>query len=101
MKVDDFDYPIDLAQQLEVGFLVTFLDIPEAITAGADEGEALLTACDALEAAFSFYIHPGAPLLVPGNPRRGQRTVRPSALECAKPICARRRARRTERAEQD
>ena len=53
-----------------------------------------------LEAALSFYIDPGAPLPVPSNPTRGQCTVRPSALEYAKPICTRRRARRTERAEQ-
>ena len=36
--------------------LVSFIDVPEAITFGADEDEALLQAVDALETALSFLI---------------------------------------------
>ena len=82
--MDGFDYPVVLAPQADGGFLVSFPDVPEAITQGEDEQEALLVAVDALETALSFYIDAHAPLPVPGKPRRGQRTVRPSALECAK-----------------
>jgi antitoxin HicB len=64
--------------------LVTFPDVPEAITFGADEGEALLQAVGALESALSVYVAERAPLPVPSKAKRGQHTVRPSALEGAK-----------------
>ncbi len=63
---------------------MTFVDVPEAITFGADEDEALLHAIDALETALSFYVESRAALPVPSKARRGQRTVRPSALDGAK-----------------
>ena len=78
------DYPVILEAQPEGGFVVTFPDVPEAITQGADEDEALLYAVDALECALSFYVDDRKPLPVPSKPKRGQLTVRPSALECAK-----------------
>jgi antitoxin HicB len=37
-----------------------------------------------LETALSFYVDARKPLPTPRPARRGQRTVRPSALECAK-----------------
>ena len=79
-----FDYPVILEAQPEGGFVVTFPDVPEAITQGEDEDEALLYAIDALETALSFYVDDRKPLPVPSKAKRGQRTVRPSALECAK-----------------
>lgn len=78
------DYPAILEAQPEGGFVVTFPDVPEAITQGEDEDEALLYAVDALESALSFYVDDRRPLPVPSKPKRGQKTVRPSALECAK-----------------
>lgn len=78
------DYPVILEAQPEGGFVVTFPDVPEAITQGEDEDEALLYAVDALETALSFYVDDRKPLPVPSKPKRGQKTVRPSALECAK-----------------
>ena len=78
------DYPVVLEAQTEGGFVVTFPDVPEAITQGEDVEEALLYAVDALETALSFYVDARKRLPVPGKPKRGQRTVRPSALECAK-----------------
>ena len=78
------DYPVILEAQPEGGFVVTFPDVPEAITQGEDEDEALLYAVDALESALSFYVDDRKPLPVPSKPKRGQKTVRPSALECAK-----------------
>ena len=77
-----FDYPVILTPDNGT-VLVTFPDVPEAITFGADEDEALLQAVDALETALSFYIDNRQPLPAPSAPE-GRPTVRPSALECAK-----------------
>ena len=78
-----FDYPVVLEAQPEGGFVVTFPDVPEAITQGEDEAEALLYAVEALESALLFYINDRTPLPVP-SAAAGRPTVRPSALECAK-----------------
>lgn len=78
-----FDYPVTLTPD-DGTVLVQFPDVPEAITFGADEDEALMQAVDALETALSFYVDDRKPLPVPSKPERGQQTVSPSALECAK-----------------
>jgi antitoxin HicB len=79
-----FDYPVTLTVDDNGTVLVTFVDVPEAITFGADEDEALLQAVDALESALSMYVADRQPLPMASRPKRGQRTVRPSPLECAK-----------------
>ena len=78
------DYPVFLESQPEGGFVVTFPDVPEAITQGEDMDEALLYAVEALESALSFYVEARQPLPLPSPPKRGQKTVRPGALESAK-----------------
>ena len=78
-----FDYPVILTPD-DGTVLVTFPDVPEAITFGADEDEALLQAVDALETGLSFYIDARKPLPTPSQSAPGQKTVRPSALESAK-----------------
>lgn len=78
-----FDYPVTLTPDGDT-VLVTFADVPEALTFGADEDEALLQAVDALETALSFYMDARKPLPAPSKAKRGQHTVRPSALEGAK-----------------
>ena len=78
-----FDYPVTLTPDGST-VLVTFADVPEAITFGTDEDEALLQAVDALESGLSFYLDARQPLPVASKPERGQETVRPSAMECAK-----------------
>lgn len=78
-----FDYPVILTPD-DGTVLVTFPDVPEAITFGADEDEALLYAVDALETALSMYVDARKPLPAVSKAKRGQKTVRPSALECAK-----------------
>jgi antitoxin HicB len=78
------NYPVVLEAQPEGGFVVTFPDVPEAITQGEDAEEALLYAVDALETALSFYVDARKQLPTASKPRRGQKTVRPSALESAK-----------------
>lgn len=79
-----FDYPVTLTPDDNGSILVTFPDIPESITFGEDEDEALLNAIDALETGLSFYVEARKELPYPSEPERGQKTVRPSALECAK-----------------
>lgn len=78
-----FDYPVTLTPD-DGAVLVTFADVPEAITFGADEDEALLNAIDALETGLSFYVDARKALPAVSQPTAGQTTVRPSALECAK-----------------
>lgn len=77
-----FDYPVILTPD-DGTILVTFPDIPEAITFGADESDALRHAVDALETALSFYIDDRKPLPVPSK-IDGLKTVSPSALESVK-----------------
>lgn len=78
-----FGYPVTLTPDGS-SVLVTFTDVPETITFGADEDEALLQAVDALESALAFYVGERKPLPVPSKPGPGQRTVCPSALASAK-----------------
>ena len=77
-----FDYPVILTPD-DGTVLVTFPDVPEAITCGTDEADALRQAVDALETGLSFYVDDRKPLpepsVMPGLP-----TVRPSALESIK-----------------
>jgi len=77
------DYPVVLEAQSEGGFVVLFPDIPEAVTQGEDEDEALLNAVDALETALEIYVEERRPLPVP-SPAEGRPVVRPCALEGAK-----------------
>lgn len=79
-----FNYPVILEAQPEGGFVVTFPDVPEAITQGEDPDEALLYTIDALESALSFYVVARQPLPAPSSRPVDRPTVRPSALECAK-----------------
>ena len=78
-----FAYPVHLEPAPEGGFVVTFPDVPEAITQGEDEAEALLAARDALETALAMYVQAGEDLPRPSR-RRHRLVVRPSALACAK-----------------
>jgi antitoxin HicB len=77
-----FDYPVILTPD-DGTVLVTFPDIPEAITFGTTDAEALAMAVDALETALSFYVDERKPLPVPSI-RPDLPTVRPSALESIK-----------------
>lgn len=54
------------------GFLVTFRDIPEAITHGDSIDEAKLMAADALLTAMDFYFEDRRPVPAPSKARRGE-----------------------------
>ncbi len=77
-----WDFPVELSPD-EEGFVVTFPDVPEAITQGDNRSEALLYAREALETALAMYIEEQRDLPIP-SPANGRPTVSPNALECAK-----------------
>jgi antitoxin HicB len=79
-----WDYPVKLTKDSDGSVLVSFRDVPEAHTFGADREEALARAVDALETALAMYVEDGKDLPIPRRPARGQRTVRPSALAAIK-----------------
>jgi antitoxin HicB len=66
------------------GFVVTFPDVPEAITQGDTIEEAMAMASEALELALTFYTEKWADLPAPGSLKRGMRMVRVPALSEAK-----------------
>jgi len=77
-----FNYPATLTKDGGT-FLVTFRNVPKAITFGADKEEALLNAVDALETGLSFYVESCRPLPLPSKAKRGEITVYAAALELA------------------
>jgi antitoxin HicB len=68
-------YPAHLEPQEEGGYVVTFPDIPEAITQGESIEDALTHAADALESALDFYFESRRRIPVPSKPKRGQYLV--------------------------
>lgn len=66
----DYIYDAHFETDPEGGFLVTFPDVPEAITAGSDEAEARSNAVEALGLALRGRLADGRPLPAPRRPRR-------------------------------
>ena len=66
------------------GFVVTFPDVPEAITQGDTIEEAMAMASEALELALTFYTEQWKDLPRPTTAKRGMRMVRVPALSDAK-----------------
>ena len=67
-------YPIKMRRDGKY-FLVTFPDIPEAITQGETETKALIAARDALDTALDFYFEAGRVVPTPSAPKRRQQYV--------------------------
>ncbi len=69
-------YPVVLTPDKEDGgFVVTFPDIPEAITQGETVEEALAMGTEALETAMDFYFDAKRAVPMPSAPKRRQRVV--------------------------
>lgn len=69
-------YPVKLTRDRNSGgYVVTFPDIPEAITQGETIEEALKMAQDALETALDFYFDDQRPVPGPSSKKRGQYMV--------------------------
>lgn len=80
-----FIYPVTLTpDEITGGFTVTFVDIPEAITQGDTEAEALAAAKDALESALDFYFEDKRTVPLPSQAKRGQHVVELPASLSAK-----------------
>ena len=77
-----FAYPVTL-EDADDGVLVSFADIPEALTSGPDRAEALSEAADCLLAALGGYILDRRPLPA-ASPARGRPVIPVPALVSAK-----------------
>ena len=64
-------YPVKLTPAEEGGFVVTFPDIPEAITQGDDRDSALAMALDALITSLDFYFEDKRMVPNPSRVKRG------------------------------
>jgi antitoxin HicB len=85
MRGKAMEYPAKFTPDRTAGgFVVTFPDVPEAITQGDTIEEAMAMASEALELALTFYTEKWADLPVPGSLKRGMRMVRVPALSEAK-----------------
>lgn len=80
-----FVYPATLTPDTkDGGFVVTFVDVPEAITQGEDVADALREAADCLEEAIANRIVEGLPLPPPSLVRKRQHAVLLPAQTAAK-----------------
>ena len=70
-----FRYPARLQPDRTGSMIVSFRDLPECLTAGADEAGALKEAGDALEEAIAGRIDDGEPIPVPSRLRAGERLI--------------------------
>ncbi|KWT82053.1 MULTISPECIES: type II toxin-antitoxin system HicB family antitoxin [unclassified Variovorax] len=66
-----FSYPARVTRDGD-GYLVTFPDIPEAVTGAKDRVEAIELAADALTTAMDFYFEDRRPVPMPSALKRGQ-----------------------------
>lgn len=83
--VHEFAYPVVLTpDEADGGFVVTFPDVPEAITQGDDTASALEEAADALEEAIAGRIRRGDPIPAPSPGGETQPRVPVPALTAAK-----------------
>ncbi|MDR3214310.1 MAG: type II toxin-antitoxin system HicB family antitoxin [Azoarcus sp.] len=78
-------FPVNLTPDKDDGgFVVTFQDVPEAITQGDTVEEALAMAQEALETALEFYFEDKRAVPVPSKAKRGQNVIELPASLSAK-----------------
>jgi antitoxin HicB len=80
-----FQYPARLRKDPDgTSIVVTFRDLPEALTEGDDHLDAIVQAKDCLSVAISMYIESGEPLPPPTAERRGEIMIPLGPLMAAK-----------------
>ncbi len=79
-----YAYPCQLTPDEDGGFVVTFRDVPEAITGGSDHAEALAMAEDALATALAGYVHEEWEIPMPSDIEEGQVSVAVPSVVAAK-----------------
>ena len=67
-----YEYPCILKHYEDGEFVVTFPDVPEALTGARDRAETLALAEDALSVALAGYVHMGWDIPTPSAPSPGQ-----------------------------
>jgi antitoxin HicB len=83
--MQSFVYPAELApDEKDGGFVVTFVDFPEAITQGEEVAEALCEAADCLEEAVANRMAMELPLPTASKVKKGQYAIPVPALTAAK-----------------
>lgn len=68
----DFAYPADLKSDPDGGYVVTFPDLPDAITQGEDREDAVTMAADCLAETIGARIAERADVPAPSPAKRGQ-----------------------------
>lgn len=68
-------YPAHFEAATEGGYVVTFRDIPEAITQGDTDDEAMEMASDVLVSSMDFYFDDKRPVPLPSRAKSGERLV--------------------------
>ena len=79
-----FEFPVLLTTAGEGGFVVTCRDLPQLITQGEDQADALLQAVDAMDEVFATYMIEGIDFPEPSRLRRREQLVAPPAETMAK-----------------
>lgn len=74
--MDRFSFPVTLTlDKDDGGFVVTFRDLPEAITQGETHEECITEAMDCLEEAIAGRIDENLDIPPPSKPKRGEKVV--------------------------
>ena len=79
-----FQYPVVLAAAEEGGFVVTCCDLPQLITQGESEPDALEQAADAMDEVFATCMIEGIGFPEPSKAKRREHLVSPPAETMAK-----------------
>lgn len=82
--MQQFSYPVTLKRDPKGGFVVTFKDVPEAITQGENLDDALEQAADALDEAVAGRLRLGEEIPVPSKPGKHQPLVPLPAVTASK-----------------
>jgi antitoxin HicB len=79
-----FQYPVLLSAADEGGYVVTCRDLPQLVTQGESEQDALDQASDAMDEVFATYLIQGIDFPSPSKPRRHEHLISPPAETVAK-----------------
>ena len=79
-----FQYPVLLTPADEGGYVVTCRDLPQLITQGDSEQDALEQAADAMDEVFATYMIEGIEFPQPSKAKRREHLVAPPAETVAK-----------------